>query len=196
MENLVVGVNAVSCPLCRQTVPFDAFERHLQNHGIKTRLAIKPRVIVEPYAVAEWGKRFWEWGRRLISGEEDVHHSEGQYTLTDTAGNPTPFPSPWEMIYKTVDELRRNGIRPQYIRIERENMLVQASGSPIKPWIIYLIVAAVAALLFGVAFYLAANAFYQIFVAPIPPEWRPFFYLGIICVVGLLAVAYITRRKS
>jgi len=192
--------NEIICPICHHTVPLLHFSTHLKiQHSLKIpKFKVKPKITILTPA-QEWGKPFWEIGRTLIPEEkwetEDVYNLENNCILTDEAGNPTPFPNPTEMIYKTVDELRRNGIRPQYIRIDREKILVQASGSPIPAWAVYLIIVAVVAVLFGVAFYLVAESFYRIFIAPIPPEWRPYVIGGIVIVALIVAVGMFIRKS-
>jgi len=199
---LQLGINAVRCPICKSVLSIAEFEGHLLSaHNLKAlRFTLKPVSMEVTLQAAEWGSPFRELGRQLIPESQwktaDVYNGESRMVFCDANGNPTPVPNPWELIYKLVDEYRANGLRPQYIKVDRENILVQSSGSPFPVWILYLIALAVIAVLFAVAFKLVADAFYRIFVAPIPPELRPFIIGGVILIAALIVIGYFLPRKS
>jgi hypothetical protein len=195
---LQVGVNAVRCPICRAVVAVADFEGHLfEVHNLKALVALRPvSVAVRLEEEAEWGTPFRELGRQLVPKGTDVYNGEARMVAVDANGNPTPIPNPWEYIYRLVDEYRANGLRPQYIKIYRENVLVQCSGSPFPVEIIVLIAIAVAAVLFAYAFNLVCEALYRIFVAPIPPELRPFIIGGVLLIAALIVIGYFLPRKS
>jgi len=203
-----VGVNALICPICREIIPLLAFQNHLETvHDVKIP---KPRKIhvslpktETPTLATTWGKPYFVLFRIPIPEDkwetEEVHTNEQNYYLTDENGNPTPFPNPNDMIAQTVLELRSNGINPRYIKIEREKMLLQCHASPLPAWAIALIVIAVAAVLFGTAFYLVVTGISKLIAASMEFLQEYWYILLIILALATVAFLYqlsISRRRA
>jgi len=195
----LVHLGLVKCPICSQIFKIPEFAAHLkEDHKIpislKTVKMVTPKIFGDVY---EYGEPFWEIGRQLIPTEkwqtERVYNAEYNGHLEDTStGQPVTIAKPTEFIYETIRQLRENGLRAQYIRVSGANATIQAAGSP-AAWYVYVIVLiaiAVAAYLFGSAFQMVAESLYRIFIAPIPPEWRPYFLGAIVLIGGLFAVGY------
>ena len=204
---LQLGVNAISCPICKQLMHYKEFEAHLKTeHGIKIPKARQIHVALPNRPIlsgAEWGKPYFVLFRIPVPQDkwktEEVHINEQCCYLTDENGNPTPFTNPTEVIANTVMELRRNGIDPRYIKIENEKMYYQCHASPLPGWAIFLIVLAVVTAIIGVNYYLFLmflNKLVALSVEALQDIWP---YLIPIIVMMALAFGYqvyASKRKG
>ena len=197
------------CPLCRELVHHSEIFKHLKSHGFEVVFKRKIKVVKKPVkapkrlTVYEWGSPFWELYRRIIPEEnyetELVYNAECQGYVTDSEGNRVNIGNPSLLCEDIRHELRQNGLEAQYIKIipETGDILTQGKGSPV-PWYVKFLIAAIAFAIiayFGsTAFKLITESVYRIFVAPIPPEWRPIVY-AIIGVGALTTVAIILTRR-
>ena len=185
------------CPFCNLYYPIEALLNHVKAHGVDFHFKGKRVVVsVQPLQAYEYGTPFKEWGRVQIPEEkwetEKIYNGEGNGFLADEAGNPVTIAKPMEFIYETVRQLRYQGLDCQYMRVEGAYFKVQAYGSP-APWYAYLIaLALIAAVIyvFGTTFKSVMESLWRIFVAPIPPEWRPYVYLAVLAIVGTVVAAY------
>lgn len=187
------------CPLCGEIFKVEEGFQHLQKHGITVlvgkRLAKTLARTLSP--AYEYGTPFWEIGRQLIPQEkwstEKVYNGELRGWVSDENGNPTPIANPSLLAYDIIRELRMNGLDAQYIRIDQADILTQAHGSsiPISVQILILAIAFAIFAYFGSqAFKLVVDTIYRIFVAPIPPEWRPYVFAIIGGGIGVALIAY------
>jgi hypothetical protein len=180
--------------------------RHFEErHNVKIEfrglpIGLKPTAI--PYTEYEYGKPFWEIKRELIPEEkwetERIYNGEIRGYAVDSQGNRIPITNPSIFTYETIRRLREQGLEAQYIRLvlETGDVLAQARGSP-PDWvavIIVLVLIAVCTYLFKETAKVIIEGLWRVFVAPIPPEWRPFFFATILGVVGIVAVGYAIPR--
>jgi hypothetical protein len=194
------------CPLCGDIISVRLGLRHLQEiHGAKVEFrrlpaGLKPTAV--PYTVYEYGKPFWEIKREQIPEEkwetERIYNGELKAYLADPQGNRVAIGNPSIFTYEMIRQLREQGLDAQYIRLTLEtgDILAQARGSP-PDWIaiiIVLVLIAVCLYLFKETAKAIIEGLWRIFVAPIPPEWRPFFFATILGVVGIVAVGYALPR--
>jgi hypothetical protein len=189
------------CPICHETFKVTEGFQHLQKHGITVLVGKRlAKVLAKTLNPAyEYGTPFWEVGRTLIPQDkwssEKVYNGELRGWVSDENGNPTPIANPSLLAYDIIRELRNQGLDAQYIRIDQADILSQAKGSPVA-WYIQLLIIAIAFAIFAYfgsqAFKLVADTLYRIFVAPIPPEWRPYVFgiIGAGIAVALIAYAY------
>ena len=195
-----------SCPLCRKIMPVpEVLEHYEKEHNIKISSSVKryaQKYVAKTYRTLsyEWGKPFWEVGRQRIPESEYqtalVHAAEQVGYVADEQGSPVQIANPEVFAYDVVRELRYQGLSPQYVRIDGATVLTQASGSP-APWYAYilaLVLIAVIVYVFGQTFQWVIDALYRIFVAPIPPEWRPYVFGGLAICICIALIGYAVSR--
>jgi len=207
LATLQLGVNAVSCPICKRLVHYREFEVHLKTeHGIKIPKIRKIHVALPDQPAlsrAEWGTPYFVLFRVSVPQDkwetEEVHTNEQYCYLTDENGNPTPFPNPNTVIAQTVTELRRNGINPRYIKIENERMYYQCHASPLPGWAIFLIVLAAVTAIIGVNYYLlltTINKLVTISVEALQDVWPYLIPIIVMMALSFGYQVYASKRKG